>query len=118
MRTLHGNWFYVAVITNGIVGLWGLVLALAKGPADQGFRIAMFTAVGTMLVQVTLGFLTYNQGYRPANDFHLFYGFVILFTFSFAYIYRTQMEKRPALAWGLLLLFVMGLGLRAWANVN
>ena len=59
----------------------------------------------------------YSQGYRPGNDFHLFYGFVILFTFSFAYIYRTQMEKRPALAWGLLLLFVMGLGLRAWANV-
>lgn len=118
MRTLHGNWFYVAVIVNGLVGLWGLVLALTKRTANRVFRIAMFTAIGTMLVQVTLGFLTYNQGFRPANDFHMFYGFVILFAFSFAYIYRTQMEKRPALAWGLLLLFVMGLGLRAWANVN
>ncbi|MEK7251754.1 MAG: hypothetical protein AAB198_00665 [Actinomycetota bacterium] len=118
MRTLHGNWFYVAVITSGAVGLWGLGLALTKRSANRPFRIAMFTAFATMLVQVTLGFLTYNEGFRPANDFHMFYGFVILFTFSFAYIYRTQMEKRPALAWGLLLLFVMGLGLRAWANVN
>lgn len=118
MRTLHGNWFYVAVITNGIVGAWGLLLAIVKRPVDLAFRIAIWLGVGTMLIQVTLGFLTWNQGFRPANDFHLFYGFVILFTFSFAYIYRTQMEKRPALAWGLLLLFVMGLGLRAWANVS
>ena len=118
MRTLHGNWFYVAVITNGIVGLWGLFLALTKRSADRVFRIATYAAIATMLVQVTLGFLTYSQGFRPANDFHLFYGFVILFTLAFAYIYRTQMDKRPALAWGLLLLFVMGLGLRAWANVN
>lgn len=118
MRTLHGNWFYVAVITNGIVGAWGLLLAILKRPIDLAFRIAIWLGVGTMLIQVALGFLTWNQGFRPANDFHLFYGFVILFTFSFAYIYRTQMEKRPALAWGLLLLFVMGLGLRAWANVS
>lgn len=118
MRTLHGNWFYVAVITNGVVGLWGLFLALTKRQANRLFRIAMYLAIATMLIQVALGFLTYNQGFRPSNDLHIFYGFVILFTLSFAYIYRTQMEKRPALAWGLLLLFVMGLGLRAWANVN
>ena len=118
MRTLHGNWFYVAVITNGIVGLWGLFLALTKRSGDRIFRIATYAAIATMLIQVTLGFLTYNEGFRPGNDFHLFYGFVILFTFAFAYIYRAQLAKRPALAWGLLLLFVMGLGLRAWANVN
>ncbi len=118
MRDLHASWFLVAVIANGLVGLWGLLLAVTKRQANRIFRIAMYAAIGTMLIQVTLGFLAYNQGFRPGNDFHLFYGFVILFTFAFAYIYRTQMEKRPALAWGLLLLFVMGLGLRAWANVN
>jgi predicted membrane channel-forming protein YqfA (hemolysin III family) len=118
MRTLHGNWFYVAVVTNGIAGLWGVTLAVLKRPADRWFTIAKWIAVGAMLVQVTLGFLTYAQGFRPTNDFHLFYGFVILFTFTFAYLYRAQFAKRPTLAWGLLLLFVMGLGLRAWANVH
>ena len=117
MRDLHAKWFLVAVITNGVVGLWGLLLALTKRKPDRIFRIATYVAIATMLIQVTLGFLTYGQGFRPGNDFHLFYGFVILFTLAFAYIYRTQLEKRPALAWGLLL-FVMGLGLRAWANVN
>ncbi|HLA66324.1 MAG TPA: hypothetical protein VJP05_02425 [Acidimicrobiia bacterium] len=118
MRTLHANWFYVAAVTNGIAGLWGVALAILKRKPDRWFAIAKWTAIGAMLVQVTLGFLTYSQGYRPTNSFHLFYGFVILFTFTFAYIYRTQFAKRPALAWGLLLLFVMGLGLRAWANVH
>ena len=67
-------------------------------------------------MQVGLGFLAYNEGFRPQDDFHLFYGFVILFTLTFAYIYKSQLARRPALAYGLLLLFVMGLGLRAWAN--
>ena len=116
MRSLHANWFYVAVITNGIVGLWGLVLAIAKRQTGRVFRIGTWVAIGTMLVQVGLGFLAYNEGFRPQDDFHLFYGFVILFTLTFAYIYKSQMAKRPALAYGLLLLFVMGLGIRAWAN--
>ncbi len=118
MRALHGNWFYVAVISNGVVGLWGIALLVLKKKVNRSFNWATGIAVVAMLVQVGLGLLVYQQGHRPANDFHLFYGFVILFTFTFAYVYRAQMSKRPALSWGLLLLFVMGLGLRAWSNVN
>ncbi len=118
MRALHGNWFYVAVISNGVVGLWGIALLVLKKKVDRSFNWATGVAVVAMLIQVGLGLLVYQQGHRPANDFHLFYGFVILFTFTFAYLYRAQMSKRPALSWGLLLLFVMGLGLRAWSNVN
>jgi hypothetical protein len=118
MRALHGNWFYVAVISNGVVGLWGIALLVLKKKVDRSFNWATGVAVAAMLIQVGLGLLVYQQGHRPANDFHLFYGFVILFTFTFAYLYRAQMSKRPALSWGLLLLFVMGLGLRAWSNVN
>lgn len=117
MRDLHSNWFLVAVIATGLVGLWGLVAAITRKAPGRWFRPATGVATGAMLVQVALGFLVYNEGFRPNDDFHLFYGFVILFTFTFAYIYRSQLAKRPALAYGLLLLFVMGLGLRAWANV-
>ena len=116
MRDLHANWFFVAVISTGVVGLWGVVTAVAKNTPGRWFRVATWVAIGAMLVQVGLGFLAYSEGHRPADDFHLFYGFVILFTFAFAYIYRAPLAKRPALAYGLLLLFVMGLGLRAWAN--
>jgi hypothetical protein len=33
-------------------------------------------------------------------------------TLAFAYIYRAQFSKRPALYYGLLMLFLMGLGIR------
>jgi len=117
MRALHANWFYVAVVSNGLVGVWGLGLVARKRSVNRMFNWATGVAVVAMLIQVGLGLLAYQQGYRPANDFHLFYGFVILFTFTFAYLYRIQMNRRPALSWGLMLLFVMGLGLRAWSNV-
>jgi len=118
MRTLHGNWFFVAVISNGLVGAWGLGLVALKRPVDRVFHSAVGLAIVAMLTQVGLGLMVYQQGYRSANDFHLFYGFVILFSFTFAYLYRAQMRKRPTLSWGLMLLFVMGLGLRAWSNVS
>ena len=44
-------------------------------------------------------------------------GFLVLFTFTFAYIFRDKLSRRPALIWGILLLFTMGLAIRAWANV-
>lgn len=116
MRAFHGNWFWVAVVSNGLVGLWGLGLAVAKKQMGQLFVKARAFAILAMLVQVGAGLWMYGEGSRPPA-FHMFYGVVILFTFSFAYIYRSSMARRPALAYGLLLLFVMGLGIRAWTVV-
>lgn len=118
MRSLHETWFWVAVITTGLAGLWGVGLAVTRRPVGRAFRWGTGVAVVAMLVQVAFGLVLYAQGWRPANEFHVFYGFVILFAFTFVYIYRIQYERRPALMWGLTLLFVMGLGLRAWANVR
>lgn len=117
MRAFHETWFWVAVTTTGIVGMWGLVLGLAKRPAPQAFIYARAMALVAMGIQVSAGLTLYAQGWRAPNDFHLFYGLVISFVFAFAYIYRIQLNRRPELAYGLLLLFIMGLGLRAWSNV-
>lgn len=117
MRAFHETWFWVAVATTGLSGLWGLALAIAKRPAPRVFLYAKWVAFGAMAVQVSAGLYLYGQGWRAPNDFHLFYGLVIAFTFAFAYIYRIQLERRPELAYGLLLLFIMGLGFRAWSNV-
>jgi hypothetical protein len=118
MRSFHANWFWVAVITTGVVGLWGLGLAIAKREIDRWFRVARVAAFAAMSVQIAAGLVLWGRGQRPGNGFHVFYGIVIVVTFSFAYLYRPQMARRPALSYGLLLLFVMGLGLRAWSNVT
>lgn len=114
----HEYWFYVAVTATGAVGLWGLGLAVARRAPSPSFLIARAIAIAAMLIQVTAGVALYTGGRRPGNGFHVFYGVVIAVTLSLAYVYRSTMNRRPALWYGLLLLFVMGLGLRAWANVN
>ena len=118
MLSFHQNWFYVAVVVAGLVGLWGVGLALLKREPNRWFRYATGVAVLVMLIQVGAGLWLFGQGMRPGDDFHVFYGVVIVVTFSLAYVYRSAMARRPALSYGLLLLFVMGLGLRAWANVG
>ena len=117
VRTLHAHWVWVALVTNGAAGLWGLGLAIARRVPRRPFWIGVGAAAGAMLVQVALGFAVYAQGLRPGSDYHLFYGFLVLFTVAFAYIFRAAIARRPALAWGLLLLFTTGLGIRAWATV-
>lgn len=118
MLGFHQNWFYVAVISTGLVGVWGLVLAWQKRQPTSLFDRAVAVATAIMLVQVGAGVWLWGEGRRPGDGFHVFYGVVIAITFSLAYVYRSTLARRPALSYGLLMLFVMGLGLRAWANVG
>jgi hypothetical protein len=113
----HQNWVFVALATTGVVGVWGLVLAVLRRPPGRAFGIGVGIAVTVILIQVAAGTVLYVDGLRPANGFHVFYGVVIAVTLSLAYLYRAQLARHPALAYGLLLLFVMGLGFRAWVNV-
>lgn len=117
MRTLHAHWVWVALVTNGAAGLWGLGLAIARRAPRRPFWIGVGAAVASMLVQVGLGFGVYAEQGAPRGEYHMFYGYLVLFTLAFAYIFRAAIARRPALVWGLLLLFTMGLGIRAWATV-
>ncbi len=114
----HQSWFWVAVVSNGVVGTWGLVLAFQKTTPSRAFTFARGLAIAAMLIQVSAGVYLYSNGLRPGNSFHVFYGVVIVITLTLAYLYRSTMARKPALTYGILLLFVMGLGLRAWANVG
>ena len=113
----HQSWFWVAVISTGLVGLWGLLLAVTKRTPGRSFKIGRALAIAAILVQVGAGVYLYSNDVRPGNSFHVFYGVVIVITLTLAYLYRSTMARKPALTYGILLLFVMGLGLRAWANV-
>jgi len=114
----HREWFYVAIGSTGLVGLWGVVAAIMKRQPTRAFVWARGIAIGAILVQVAAGVYMYSNGLKPGNAFHVFYGVVIVVTLTLAYLYRTTMARKPALTYGILLLFVMGLGLRAWANVG
>jgi hypothetical protein len=64
------------------------------------------------IVQVVLGVLGFAVEDRDPGNQHLFYGVVLMFTFAFVYIYRSQFSRRSALAYGLIFLFSMGLSIR------
>lgn len=113
----HQNWVYVALAATGLVGIWGLVLAVFRRQPGPAFGIGAGVAISAILIQVAAGTALYVYGIRPLNGFHVFYGVLIAVVLSLVYVYRAQFARRPALAYGLLLLFVMGLGFRSWSNV-
>ncbi len=113
----HRRFGWAAVIIMGIVGLWGLVLAVFRKEPGRAYAVGAALASVALLTQVGMGLWVYvNFDAEWAGNQHVFYGIVILFTFSFAYIYRAQLAKRSALSYGLLGLFLMGLGIRGIQN--
>jgi hypothetical protein len=114
----HEEWFYFAVISCGVVGVTGLVLAAMKREPSRWFSYLRGVAIAAILIQVASGVSLYSNGLEPGNSFHMFYGVVIAITLTLAYLYRSTMAKRPALTYGVLLVFVMGLGIRSWMNVS
>lgn len=106
---------WIAAGACGVSGLLGLAYHFARRGPDPLFKWAAGLSVVAMLVQVGLGLLLFARDHEPGS-IHMFYGFVILLTLTFVYIYRVQFERRPTLYWGLALLFMMGLGLRGISN--
>lgn len=106
----HTSWGFVAAGISGVVGLWGVAMTRRARP-PKAFYYAVGIAIASLLIQIVIGVIVAGGGIDPGNQ-HVFYGVVIAVTFSFVYIYRAQFRKRPALYYGLLLLFTMGLSIR------
>lgn len=112
MRSLHEYWGWTAVAVTGLVGVWGVVLAWRGRNPGRWFWGGVAAATGVTLGQVGLGVYLIAGAGMVAGDQHVFYGITIAFAFAFAYIYRSQLSRSPALYYGALFLFVMGLCLR------
>ncbi len=113
MSTAHLYLAWTAVVVDGLVGLWGTWLGIARKAPKRFFWVGVGIGSSLMLAEVGLGVYLSSVSSASAGDQHVFYGIVVAFVFAFAYIYRAQLARRPALYYGLFFLFVMGLGLRA-----
>ena len=112
MGDLHSVFGWVVVALCGLTGLFGASLAILQRQPGRLFQGFFALAVAALIAQVVLGLGAMNlEETNPGNQ-HVFYGVVISFTLGFAYIYRAQFRRRPALYWGLLMFFLMGLGIR------
>lgn len=104
------GWYVVGLL--GLVGLWGVALSILRRQPGRPFWIAVAVGFAAGIAQVLMGLVGFAVEERDPGNQHLFYGVVLMFTFAFVYIYRAQFAKRPALAYGLVFLFSMGLGIR------
>jgi hypothetical protein len=113
----HETWGYIAAGISGVVGLWGVLIRNRDRPPTF-FYYAVGLAIVALLIQVLIGVLFLRTSGNDPGDQHVFYGVLIAVTFSFAYVYRAQFRKSPALYYGLLLLFAMGLAIRGMTTVG
>lgn len=112
MSGFHQSWGWAAAVLNGVVGLWGVIESRRGDEPTKAFYRGVGVAIVVMLAQVITGAYLLSGGEVEPGNQHVFYGVLIAVTFAFTYIYRAQFRRRPALYYGALLLFTMGLGIR------
>ena len=113
LRSFHGVWGYVAIVANGLAGVAALVAWRFRQLRGRWVWWTTITAESMMMVQVLIGVILVSSKEYTAPRFHMFYGFLAFLTVGLAYSYRRQMRGRRELFYGLVGLFLMGLGIRA-----
>lgn len=109
----HEVWAYVAIVANGLAGIAALVVWRVRRWRGRWVWALTITAQAAMMLQVLVGVTLVASDQYVAPRFHMFYGFVAFLTVGIAYSYRQQMRGRRELVYGLVGLFIMGLGIRA-----
>jgi hypothetical protein len=113
LRSFHGVWGYVAIVANGLVGVAALIAWRLRKIRGRWLWWATIVAESMMMLQVLVGVILVSSKEYTAPRFHMFYGFLAFLTVGLAYSYRRQMRGRRELFYGLVGLFLMGLGIRA-----
>jgi hypothetical protein len=106
-------WGYIAIVANALAGIYALVAWKRSGLRGRSVWIATIAAEGAIMLQVFTGVILVSSKQYTAPRFHMFYGFVAFLTVGIAYQYRRQMRGRREMFYGLVGLFLMGLGIRA-----
>lgn len=99
-----------------------LALLAWRVPKTRGrwVWIATIVAESALLLQVLVGvILVTDKSYgKVVPRFHMFYGFVAFLSIGLAYQYRDAMRGRLEMFYGLVGLFLMGVGIRAVLQVG
>jgi hypothetical protein len=104
---------YVAIVLNAIAGVVALIAWRWRGARGKYVWILTIIAEAALVLQVLVGTILEASKDYVAPRFHLFYGFVAFLAVGIAYQYRRQMRGRREMLYGLVGLFLMGLGIRA-----
>ena len=109
----HEVWGYVAIVANAIAGVIALAAWRWRKARGKYVWVVTIIAEGALVLQVLVGTILEVSKDYVAPRIHMFYGFVAFLTVGIAYQYRRQMRGRREMLYGLVGLFLMGLGIRA-----
>lgn len=110
---LHRGFAWVVIGANAAVGLWALAASRLGWLRRRALWWATVAAELSVFVEVALGAALVGGRGREAGQFHAFYGFLALVAVGVLYSYRSQLQHRLYLLYGLGGLFVTGLVIRA-----
>ena len=110
----HKVWAYVAITANALAGIVCLIAWKVRAWRERRWIwVVTIAAESAMMLQVVVGVTLVASDEYVAPRFHMFYGFLAFLTVGIAYSYRRQMRGRRELFYGLIGLFLMGVGIRA-----
>ena len=105
----------IGTVSATICGISGFMMLamnfIKKYQSKKMGNTLIFVSVISLIIQSLLVSYTYTIN-ENIGSFYLFYAVVVLFTLTFLYIYRFQMNEKYYLYWGIALLYLMGLEMR------
>ena len=109
----HRVWGYAAIALNAVAGVVALIAWRVRAARGRWVWIVTVVAEAALMLQVLVGAILVASKDYTAPRFHMFYGFVAFLTVGIAFQYRGAMRGRREMLYGLVGLFLMGLGIRA-----
>jgi hypothetical protein len=114
MISVHSRLATTALLYIGLLALWGFWRFYRKQGPDSSFFGALVIGEILMLVQGALGAYLFFSGLRPGRPIHILYGIISVITVPAVYAFtHGNEERRDSLVYGAVLLFLVGILLRA-----
>lgn len=118
MVLIHSRLANTVLLYCLILGVWGLWRFFRKQGVESSFWGALVIAEALVLIQGALGVILWAMNLRPERGVvHILYGVVSALSLPAVYVYtRGRDERREMLLYGVVLLFMVGIALRAMAT--
>ena len=114
LTEIHSQLSNSFMLYFGIAGALGLVAYVRGKNMQASYWGILILGELLIVVQGVLGFTLSAQGFSPARGVHILYGIVSLITLpGYFAISRGRDDNRATFAYGLICLFLVGVGLRA-----
>lgn len=114
LTLVHQRLATTMILYSIIAAIWGLVIYFRGRTIDGNFWGILATGELLILAQAVLGFILWIQGAQPGRGIHLLYGVVAVITIPAIYGFsQGRDDRRMALGYALVLLFLMGISWRA-----